>query len=118
MEQRKQIRVPVQRPVKLTVLGDNPTEMEGYLSNISGRGLRMTMSEAIPVNAAVRVDIDNSMLLGEVCYCEPFGGQWAVGLEMEQSLSDLSGLCRLVERLMMEEKRNDKAAPVDNAKTR
>ena len=118
MEQRKQVRVPVQRPVKLTVLGDSPMEMEGYLSNISGRGLRMTLSEAIPVNAAIRVDVDNSMLLGEVCYCEPFGGQWAVGLEMEQSLSDLSGLCRLVERLMMEEKRSAKPAPADSTKQR
>ena len=111
MEKRKEVRYPVHRPVKLTVLGDHPAELDAYMSNLSGRGLRMTTSEAVPVSAAVKVNFDDTMMLGEVCYCEPSGTQWAVGLEMEQALSDLSGLGNLVERLMIEERGARQAMP-------
>lgn len=89
----------------MTVLGDKPQEFEASLSNVSGRGLRVVLDAPVPLDAAVRVDLDDSIILGEVCYCEPWGTQWALGLEMEQSLSDLRGLCRLVERLLQEERR-------------
>ncbi|MBL8296239.1 MAG: PilZ domain-containing protein [Bryobacterales bacterium] len=105
MDLRTENRVPVQRPVKLTVLGDQPQEFEAYLNNVSGRGLRVVMDAPVALDAAVRVDLDDSIILGEVCYCEPCGNRWALGLEMEQSLSDLRGLCRLVERLLQEERR-------------
>lgn len=105
MDLRTETRVPVQRPVKLTVLGDEPQEYQALLSNVSGRGLRVLVDAPVPLDSAVRVDLEDSIILGEVCYCEPFGGQWALGLEMEQALSDLRGLCRLVERLLQEERK-------------
>jgi hypothetical protein len=105
MDLRTENRVPVQRPVKLTVLGDQPQEFEAFLNNVSGRGLRVVVDAPVAPDSAVRVDLDDSMILGEVCYCEPCGNQWALGLEMEQSLSDLRGLCQLVERLLHEERR-------------
>jgi len=105
MNLRTENRIPVHRPVKLTVLGDKPQEYEALLSNLSGRGLRVIVDAPVPVDSAVRVDLEDSIILGEVCYCEPFGDQWALGLEMEQALSDLRGLCRLVERLLQEERK-------------
>ena len=65
----------------------------------------------VPLNAAVKVELHDALLLGEVCYCqsegesEDNGSTWLVGLITEQVLSNLSELSRLVLAIMGEESR-------------
>jgi hypothetical protein len=105
MEKREEARIPFDQSVELTVLSDEPVSMHARISNLSGRGMRVVVDDPIPLDTAVRIDMDNSLILGEVCYCERIEGHWAVGVEMEHSLSDLRGLCQLVSRLLQEEHR-------------
>lgn len=105
MERRREVRFTTCQPVRLTVLGAEPsgsrdTRYTGFILDYSGRGIRVQIPGKIVVGAAVRVDIDDEILLGEACYCQAVEGGAIVGLELEQSLGHLSDLNRLMRALM------------------
>jgi hypothetical protein len=54
------------------------------------------------VGTAVKAECNDTLLLGEVCHCQPANGQYAVGLKLEHSLLDTAELARLAERLLEE----------------
>lgn len=53
--------------------------------------------------AAVRLDLEEAMYLGEVCYCAAQGRGFAIGVEVQHSLLHLPSLDRLVKRLCGED---------------
>ncbi len=53
---------------------------------MSGRGARLVLETDLPLNAAVRVDLNDAVLLGEVCYRDREGDHFAVGLVFDQVL--------------------------------
>jgi hypothetical protein len=67
------------------------------LKNLSGRGLRLITGCAIQLGTAVRIDINDSVLLGEVCYCSSTPDGLVCGVQLEQALNSV------VSRLMMED---------------
>jgi hypothetical protein len=73
------------------------------LKNLSGRGLRLITGCAIQLGTAVRIDINDSVLLGEVCYCSSTPDGLVCGVQLEQALNSVGDLTRLVSRLMMED---------------
>ncbi|MGH9672500.1 MAG: hypothetical protein ACRD44_04915, partial [Bryobacteraceae bacterium] len=66
------------------------------------RGARILAGTPLPLDAAVRLDWTDSMALGEVKYCLPAAEGCYIGLDLQHSLTDLSGLARLAERLLAE----------------
>ena len=66
--------------------------------NFSGRGLRLKSDQKLPPGTLVRIDLNTTMVLGEVCYIEPDGEGFAVGLRLEHSLKQTEGLKRLRNR--------------------
>ncbi|MCX6590184.1 MAG: PilZ domain-containing protein [Acidobacteria bacterium] len=106
MERRRESRHQTNQPVQLTLLGDKPGQnhtLEGTILDFSGRGLRVEVQEAVAPGAAVRLDMKDQLMLGEICYCQRAeNGKWAVGLQMEQALSHLDDLSRLMNALMGE----------------
>jgi hypothetical protein len=99
MERRAEERVAVSKPVQITVLGETPEVVPAMLMNLSGRGMRLVSERAVPQDAAIRFDLDNRMLLGEVCYCVRQGTGYAIGIELQHSLNDLTGLGSLMEQI-------------------
>ncbi|MCC6538838.1 MAG: PilZ domain-containing protein [Bryobacterales bacterium] len=71
--------------------------------NLSGSGLRLRSPQAQAAGTLVRVDCQDVMLLGEVCYCEPDGSQFAMGVRLEHSLVHTESLERLRQRFADEE---------------
>jgi hypothetical protein len=65
------------------------------MMNISGSGMRIVVDRPLPVNAAVRVDLENSMFLAEVCYCNRDGATHTIGLTVDQVLHDTPDLLSL-----------------------
>ena len=62
--------------------------------------MRVRVPQPVAANTAVRVEIEDQILLGEACYCQSLtGGQYAIGLQLEQSLNNLDDLSRLVKAL-------------------
>lgn len=95
VERRSEVRLNVDRPVRVTGLGACPVHCTGTVRNLSGRGMRLTVPQAIPLGTAVRVDADNVMFLGEICYCVPESSGYSVGLMLEHILTGLDELQRL-----------------------
>jgi hypothetical protein len=90
----------------LTVLSagtERDTPMEAAVLDYSGRGMRLGVNAQIPAGSAVRIEMDDQLILGEVCYCTPSRlGRYAVGLELEQALAHLDDLSSLTRALSAE----------------
>jgi hypothetical protein len=69
--------------------------------NLSGRGLSLTTKIPVPVGTAVRIDVNDNILLGEVCHSSESGpSEFVCGVRLEQALTAVHDLSRLVSGLM------------------
>jgi len=93
------------------VLGDSEETQPARLENISGRGARLRIPRPVLLSSAVRVDLDDSLLLGEVCYCAPEGDEYAVGLVIDQTLTGIRGVLALIRGVMGEDDSADRERP-------
>ena len=98
MERRQEPRLKIDRrvTVKVTVLGSEGLELPGELVNLSGKGAALLLDRALPLDAAVRIDIDDAVLLGEVRWCRGEGAVFTVGLSVEHWLPNLKELARMM----------------------
>ncbi|MBM3796163.1 MAG: hypothetical protein FJW31_19370 [Acidobacteria bacterium] len=71
--------------------------------NLSGSGLRLRTGQPHAAGTLVRADCQDVLLLGEVCYCEPEGSQFAIGVRLEHSLVHTESLERLRKRFAEEQ---------------
>jgi len=102
VDRRTEPRFELDQTVVLTILGDTDRSLPAKLKNLSGRGLRLITDIPIKLGTAVRIDVGDSMLLGEVCYCSSSPDGLVCGVQLEQALNSVADLTRLVSRLMME----------------
>jgi hypothetical protein len=110
MGQRRDFRFETVQPVGLTILGKLSRDADVLLSacmvNLSGRGLSLTTESRVPVGSAVRIGINDNILLGEVCHSRQTGpSAFVCGVQLEQALTDVHDLSRLMSRLMGESQR-------------
>jgi len=110
VERRSEPRFDAQKTVIVTPLEENSTPLPALAVEVSGNGMRLILSRPLPIGAAVKVEPDDSMILGEVCYCQPRSGGFLVGLKLNQVLSNLEQLAKLNRRLLGEEAREKPAA--------
>lgn len=99
VEKRSQPRYPVGSSVEVCWLTEPPVRFSGQLSNLSANGLRLLVERELPPGAPVQVSLEDLILLGEVRYCRPAGGLYAVGLELEHCLTLTAELLRLAHQL-------------------
>jgi hypothetical protein len=90
-------------PVKIVLLAEGNQEIPAFLANVSGKGMQLTTTIQLPLSAPVRVDANDQMFLGEVCYCKPAEKGFLVGLILEQVLNGMGTLHALAQRLLQEE---------------
>jgi len=95
MDRRREERVTADQLVKVTALGKYRRQVEGIAVDLSGRGLRIFLPAAVDAGDAVKIDLEDTLLLGEVCYCTPQDYGYMVGIEVDQVLSGLADLARL-----------------------
>ncbi|MEK7406438.1 MAG: PilZ domain-containing protein [Acidobacteriota bacterium] len=98
-ESRREERFEGGCPVQVSILGEAETKLAGQLSDFSAGGLRLLVERPVPEGAAVKVEFGETLLLGEVSYCRPAEGGYAVGLELEHSLACTEELVRLAREL-------------------
>jgi hypothetical protein len=102
MEQRREHRVPLDQSVSLTVLGDPETRLTATIKNTSSRGLGLVSPESVACGAAVKIEIGDSIFLGEVMYCETLEGGNFLGIELTEVLSGLAALSRMAQHFTEE----------------
>ena len=95
MERRHELRVTSDQTVDVAALGPDRRQMKGITLNMSGRGISIFVPTAFTAGDPVRVQIDDSLLLGEVCYCHPKNEGFVIGIEIDQVLNGLAALERL-----------------------
>jgi hypothetical protein len=100
MDQRREPRFQSDQPVVVSILTEPPTRMAARVKNASGRGLCLVTPFPIPPGAAIRIEIDDSIVLGESIYCRNDQGSHFVGVELDQVLVGLTELGRRLEALM------------------
>lgn len=99
MERRKQARINLETNLTIDVLGDHPAKIEGLMVDVSTDGMRFLSPVDVAPGTAIRVDRDGGMILGEVCYTEPHGEQFHLGILFRQVLSNLRDLEPLLRTL-------------------
>ncbi len=117
VERRKEYRLKTNRPVTLTVLGAiGQPVMEGYFLDLSGSGLSLRLPLPAPCGAAVKIDAQDMLMLGEITRCTPVEGAYVVGIQLSHSLAALAELDRLNRALLREDYGSGQRQP-NRAKT-
>ena len=75
---------------------------EACVLDFSESGIRLRSPEPLPVNAAVRIDAEDLLLLGEVTRCDAEGGAYNVGILLSHSLASCAELEQLNHALCSE----------------
>jgi len=99
MDRRREVRVTADQMVRVTALGTYRRKMDGIAVDLSGRGLRVLLPDPVDLGDALKIELEDTLLLGEVCYCSPREYGYMVGIEVDQVLSGLADLARLNQAL-------------------
>jgi hypothetical protein len=92
MNQRREPRIELKQPVAVTVLATPPARHTAKTRNACGRGLALEMPVPLAPGTAIRVEMNDSMLLGEVIHCRNGSSEYLVGVELDQVLTGLTEL--------------------------
>jgi hypothetical protein len=103
MERRMTPRLKLDEPLQVTVLGQGLPSVTASVVEISGRGLKLHSPVPIPVDAPVKVEAPELLVLGEVCFCQAAGESYEIGMNVVHSLTNLSELERLGRALLDEQ---------------
>ena len=106
MAPRANPRTPVDAKARLFLLSSHAgpgLPMPARVTDASSNGLRLLLPHAIPPGTPVRVDIEDAMFLGEICYCTPVPSHPSLaayaGVAIEECLSGLTSLQHLIDAL-------------------
>jgi hypothetical protein len=100
MDMGEQAGIETGQPVRVTVLDEPEIEILGQIVESSGKRLRLVVDRSIRQGAAVKVGFEQTLLLGEVCGCQPAGREFEVALDLEHSLLHTDELARLARKLL------------------
>ncbi|MBI3210604.1 MAG: PilZ domain-containing protein [Candidatus Solibacter usitatus] len=85
IERRKEPRLECRRPARLLLLSTGEAR-DGMLLDVSGRGARFLLADAIPTGIAVRVDVGEQLLLGDVVYCRKETEGFMAGVDLSHTV--------------------------------
>ncbi len=110
MERRQSLRLPADESIVLTCLPSDPQCLppepcSAQIVERSEYGLRVVTGDPISPSTLVRLDIGDSLILGEVAWCAKAGDRYHLGIQMEQSLQHIGDLRRLVASLLGQDER-------------
>jgi hypothetical protein len=96
MEQRREPRIQDNQPAWITIYGPVDTRIPARVRNLSGRGVGLEVGQPVAVGSAVKIELPDSLLLGEVIYCRQAAQLFHVGLELDQAVNSLVALSQSV----------------------
>ena len=100
LERRDEPRIKAGHAALLTTANMHP--MEAWVLDVSSRGARLRVPEAVPVDAVVRIEAQELMLFGTVAHCEFSHGAYEVGIVLARPLEMLTELRKLNAALLAE----------------
>jgi hypothetical protein len=100
MESRQEARFEVDQEITVTLLGEVESTFAGKIVNVSGRGMCFLSSQELSAGAAIKIELSDTMVLGEVIYCRRQEAHYQAGIALEQALYHTQDLAVLAERLL------------------
>ena len=94
-----EIRYKPDQPVRVTVL-ESKQLLRAQIVEMKNRAATLRVEEPVAQQAPIRLDFDDSVILGEVVHCVPEGASFLVSLEVVEAIASLSDLARLVSAVM------------------
>ena len=82
-ERRKDARASLSAPLSLRVLNDLGRFIEGHLVNVSTRGLKLQVPEALEPGVMVQVRLGGKIIMAEVRYCQAHGQEFQLGVRIQ-----------------------------------
>jgi hypothetical protein len=93
-EQRKAKRHQVRLSAIVSVIGTSAPVIRCEIQNISESGVQIWADQPLHYASLVRIEYDDSLILGEVVYSKPEQAGWLVGIHAEHALFGLTALAR------------------------
>jgi hypothetical protein len=94
MDKRREPRFHTDQPVVVTILTEPRIRLDARVKNASGRGLGLVTDAPVPSGAPLRIEFEDSIVLGESIYCRDDRDGHFVGVELDQVLVGLTELAR------------------------
>jgi hypothetical protein len=91
-DQRQTQRHQLGQSAIVNVLGTASQALQGEIRNVSKGGTQLQLPRPIAIGSLLRIEYDNSLILGEVIYCAQEQSVWVAGIRIEHALSDLTAL--------------------------
>lgn len=91
-----------EQELRVTVLGTDGPQLTGSAVDLSGRGMRVFLPAPVSPGDAVKIELEDALLVGEVCYCHAAERGFVAGVEVDQVLNGLGQLAALNNALMGE----------------
>jgi PilZ domain len=91
-DQRQAQRHPLSQSAVVSVLGAADQVFQGEIRNVSKGGTQLQLVQPLATGSLLRIEYDNSLLLGEVVYCHQEQAGWLVGVRIEHALTGLAAL--------------------------
>lgn len=86
-DRRRRLRVPLESPVTVEVLGPERQEVQGRTVDFSGDGVGLLLEASIPVDCMVLVRAEEGLMLGEVRNWKTTPEGFRVGLRIDQFMA-------------------------------
>ena len=120
MDRRRSERIPSDQSATLKVLqecapGEREVVLTVIVEDMSSHGMRIRMDRELPLGTPVRVDLNDNILLGEVCHCSSDGVGFQCGIRTEQALCSVTDLMRLMKGVMGNQAWTPKARETSSA---
>jgi hypothetical protein len=103
MEQRCEPRFKVDQSIVITILEDPEVRLTGRIRDASGRGLLIEVPREVLPGTALKIEVDDSLLLGEAIHCKRSFGLCLLGLEFDQVLCGLAELDKQLQKFSDED---------------
>ena len=92
-------------PVQVTVLSENDTKSLGRITQCSKESVELVATTPAPPGAAIKIEGDDVLFLGEVSSCRTEGDSFVVSVEVKHAIYNTRELARLASRLLDEAER-------------
>jgi hypothetical protein len=97
MNERREERIEANQSVRITILGEPEVQLAGRIKNVSVRGVGLELRRRIAAGAAIKIELKDALLLGEVIFCREDAESYYAGVELEHALFGLTELQRALD---------------------
>ena len=104
-ERRSEDRIETNYPASLSLLSEDSGAIPTLIVEISGSGLKIELNLPLEPGALVRVNHQDSLLLGEVVWCSGDRVPYLAGIRIEHSLLNLTRIQSLARDFLGDQRR-------------